>query len=82
MQEITGGRGVDIAVEALGKAATFVQAALSVRDGGRAVMVGLAPFGVSAEVDITRLVRRQVRNLGPTSKVLFGVFKSSVPLKT
>ncbi len=82
MQEITGGRGVDIAVEALGKAATFVQAALSVRDGGRAVMVGLAPFGVSAEVDITRLVRRQVRNLGPTSKVLFGVFKSSVPLGT
>ncbi len=82
MQEITGGRGVDIAVEALGKAATFVQAALSVRDGGRAVMVGLAPFGVSAEVDITRLVRRQVRNLGPTSKVLFGVFKSSVPLRT
>jgi threonine dehydrogenase-like Zn-dependent dehydrogenase len=82
VQEITGGRGVDIAVEALGKAATFVQAALSVRDGGRAVMVGLAPFGVSAEVDITRLVRRQVRNLGPTSKVLFGVFKSSVPLKT
>jgi threonine dehydrogenase-like Zn-dependent dehydrogenase len=82
VQEITGGRGVDIAVEALGKAATFVQAALSVRDGGRAVMVGLAPFGVSAEVDITRLVRRQVRNLGPTSKVLFGVFKSSVPLGT
>jgi threonine dehydrogenase-like Zn-dependent dehydrogenase len=82
VQEITGGRGVDIAVEALGKAATFVQAALSVRDGGRAVMVGLAPFGVSAEVDITRLVRRQVRNLGPTSKVLFGVFKSSVPLRT
>jgi threonine dehydrogenase-like Zn-dependent dehydrogenase len=82
VQEITGGRGVDIAVEALGKAATFVQAALSVRDGGRAVMVGLAPFGVTAEVDITRLVRRQVRNLGPTSQFLFGVFKSSVPLRT
>jgi Zn-dependent alcohol dehydrogenase len=82
IREITGGRGVDIAVEALGKAATFVQAALSVRDGGRAVMVGLAPFGVTAEVDITRLVRRQVRNLGPTSQVLFGVFKSSVLLGT
>jgi threonine dehydrogenase-like Zn-dependent dehydrogenase len=82
VQEITGGRGVDIAVEALGKAATFVQAALSVRDGGRAVMVGLAPFGVTAEVDITRLVRRQVRNLGPTSQVLFGIFKSSVLLGT
>jgi len=64
IREITGGRGVDIAVEALGKPATFKQAALSVRDGGRAVMVGLAPFGVTADVDITRLVRRQIRIVG------------------
>ena len=51
---------MDIAVEALGKPATFNQAVMSVRDGGRAVMIGLAPWGVSSEVDITRLVRRQV----------------------
>lgn len=51
---------MDIAVEALGKAATFKQAVLSVREGGRAVMVGLAPFGVGAEVDISKLVRREV----------------------
>jgi len=60
LQEITGGRGVDIAVEALGKPATFNQAIMSVRDGGRAVMIGLAPFGVTSEVEISRLVRRQV----------------------
>lgn len=50
---------MDIAVEALGKPSTFNQAIMSVRDGGRAVMIGLAPFGVTSEVDITRLVRRQ-----------------------
>lgn len=47
-------------MEALGKPATFNQAIMSVRDGGRAVMVGLAPFGVTSEVEISRLVRRQV----------------------
>lgn len=47
-------------MEALGKPATFNQAVMSVRDGGRAVMIGLAPSGVTSEVDITRLVRRQV----------------------
>ncbi|CAM6089909.1 unnamed protein product [Calypogeia fissa] len=64
IKEITGGRGVDIAVEALGKASTFVQAVQSVREGGKAVMVGLAPFGVMAEVDLTKLVRREVRIIG------------------
>ncbi|KAG0586878.1 hypothetical protein KC19_2G124300 [Ceratodon purpureus] len=64
IREITGGRGVDIAVEALGKPATFNQAVMSVRDGGRAVMIGLAPSGVTSEVDITRLVRRQIKIVG------------------
>jgi threonine dehydrogenase-like Zn-dependent dehydrogenase len=65
-QEITGGRGVDVAVEALGKALTFSQCTQSVRDGGKAVMIGLAATNVVGEVDITRLVRRQVHNLAPT----------------
>lgn len=64
IKEITGGRGVDIAVEALGNPATFMQAVQSIRDGGRAVMVGLAPFGVTANVDISKLVRREVRIIG------------------
>jgi NADPH:quinone reductase-like Zn-dependent oxidoreductase len=59
-QEITDGRGVDVAIEALGKALTFSQCAKSVRDGGKAVMIGLAAVNVMGEVDITRLVRRQV----------------------
>ena len=59
-QEITGGRGVDVAVEALGKPLTFAQCTQSVRDGGKAVMIGLTQAGAVGEIDINRLVRRQV----------------------
>ncbi|CAL9179314.1 unnamed protein product, partial [Musa hybrid cultivar] len=59
IKEITGGRGVDVAVEALGKPLTFMQCTKSVRDGGKAVMIGLAATNAIGEVDITRLVRRQ-----------------------
>ncbi|KAG1363616.1 alcohol dehydrogenase [Cocos nucifera] len=59
IKEITGGLGVDVAVEALGKPLTFMQCTKSVRDGGKAVMIGLAPTNAMGEVDITRLVRRQ-----------------------
>lgn len=61
---ITGGRGVDVAFEALGRPETFIHALSAVRDGGRAVMVGIAPGGVTAPVEITRLVRRAVRIIG------------------
>ena len=43
---------------------TFNQAVLSVCDGGRAVMVGIAPVGTFAKVDITRLVRRKITIVG------------------
>ncbi|RZC54617.1 hypothetical protein C5167_013456 [Papaver somniferum] len=56
--------GVDIAVEALGLPQTFLQCTQSVRDGGKAVMIALAPTGVIGEIDITRLVRRQVKIIG------------------
>jgi S-(hydroxymethyl)glutathione dehydrogenase/alcohol dehydrogenase len=62
--ELTGGRGVDVAFEALGRPETFLQAAGCVRDGGRAVMVGIAPAGVTAPVEITRLVRRGIHIAG------------------
>lgn len=52
--------GVDIAVEALGKPQTFLQCLQSVKDGGKAVMIGLAQSGAVGEVDINRLVRRKV----------------------
>ncbi|KAK3233297.1 hypothetical protein CYMTET_56396 [Cymbomonas tetramitiformis] len=60
IKEITGGRGVDVAVEAIGLPSTFETATLAVRDGGRAVMVGIAPVGMTANVNITHVVRRQV----------------------
>ncbi|KAB1226186.1 Succinate-semialdehyde dehydrogenase (acetylating) [Morella rubra] len=64
IRDITGGRGVDIAVEALGKPQTFLQCFNSVRDGGKAVMIGLTPSGAMGEVDINRLVRRKIQVIG------------------
>ncbi|KAF2294807.1 hypothetical protein P3X46_018288 [Hevea brasiliensis] len=64
IREITGGRGVDIAVEALGKPLTFSQCTQSVRDGGKAVMIGLAKAGSVGEIDINRLVRRKIQVIG------------------
>jgi Zn-dependent alcohol dehydrogenase len=64
IREITGGRGVDVAVEALGKPQTFLQCTQSVRDGGKAVMIGLTHSSARGEVDINRLVRRQVKIIG------------------
>jgi len=56
--------GADVAFEVLGNPITFNQAVLSVCDGGRAVMVGIAPLGTMAQVDITRLVRRKITIVG------------------
>ncbi|XP_050206595.1 uncharacterized protein LOC126656147 [Mercurialis annua] len=64
IREITGGRGVDIAVEALGKPLTFSQCTQSVRDGGKAVMIGLSQAGAVGEIDINRLVRRKIKVIG------------------
>ncbi|KAF9661020.1 hypothetical protein SADUNF_Sadunf19G0024600 [Salix dunnii] len=57
--EITGGRGVDIAVEALGKPLTFSQYTQSVIDEGKAVMIGLEQAGAIGEIDINHLVHRK-----------------------
>ncbi|GMY12643.1 alcohol dehydrogenase [Fagus crenata] len=64
IREITGGAGVDVAVEALGKPQTFFQCFHSVRDGGKAVMIGLTPAGAVGELDINRLVRRKIQVIG------------------
>ena len=60
IRELTGGKGVDVAFEALGRPETVTTAFDAVRDGGRVVVVGLAPTSVTAPVEITRLVRRSV----------------------
>ncbi|KAH7427072.1 hypothetical protein KP509_10G029000 [Ceratopteris richardii] len=64
IKEFTHDRGVDIAIEALGNPKTFIQSTLAIRDGGRAVIIGLAPMGCMAEIDLVRLVRRQVKIIG------------------
>lgn len=64
VQDLTGGRGVDVSVEAIGHPATFRQATEMTTDGGRCVMVGIAAVGVTAQVEITRLVRRKLQILG------------------
>ncbi len=64
VRELTGGTGVDIAFEALGRADTFATAVAVLDDGGCAVVVGIAPAGSRGELDLARLVRRKLRILG------------------
>jgi S-(hydroxymethyl)glutathione dehydrogenase/alcohol dehydrogenase len=64
VRELTDGRGVDVAFEALGLPQTFTQAFEMIRDGGRMVAVGIAPGRTTAPVEITRLVRRELRIVG------------------
>jgi S-(hydroxymethyl)glutathione dehydrogenase/alcohol dehydrogenase len=64
IRELTGGKGVDVAFEALGRPETVINAFDAVRDGGRVVVVGLAPTSVAAPIEITRLVRRSVSMYG------------------
>jgi S-(hydroxymethyl)glutathione dehydrogenase/alcohol dehydrogenase len=64
VRELTDGRGVDVAFEVLGIPQTFTQAFEMIRDGGRMVAVGIAPGKTTAPVEITRLVRRELRITG------------------
>jgi S-(hydroxymethyl)glutathione dehydrogenase/alcohol dehydrogenase len=64
VRDATGGRGADVAFEALGRPETIRHALAAVRDGGRVVVVGIAPHDVTVPVEITRLVRRSVRLIG------------------
>lgn len=64
IRRITGGRGVDVAFEALGSSATVETAVRAVDDGGRVVLVGIAPAGVTAPLNIAHVVRRKIQILG------------------
>lgn len=64
VRAITGGQGVDVAFEALGRPETFIQASEVLRDGGRMVAIGIAPGTTTAPLEITRLVRRSQRVIG------------------
>jgi S-(hydroxymethyl)glutathione dehydrogenase/alcohol dehydrogenase len=61
---LTGGRGVDVAFEALGRPQTWTSALDSLRDGGRMVPIGLGAGVQTAEVEINRTVRRSQSIIG------------------
>jgi S-(hydroxymethyl)glutathione dehydrogenase/alcohol dehydrogenase len=56
--------GVDVALEAIGRPETVVQAFQMTREGGRTVVVGVAPAKATAPIELTRLVRRGIRITG------------------
>jgi S-(hydroxymethyl)glutathione dehydrogenase/alcohol dehydrogenase len=64
VQALTQGRGVDVAIEALGRPETVVNAFMMTRDGGRMVVIGIAPGTTTAGIEITRLVRRGIQIMG------------------
>ncbi|CAL1141060.1 unnamed protein product [Cladocopium goreaui] len=60
----TEGYKADVCIEVIGSKATFEQAVMAVRDGGRACYVGIASATTRAEVPITHLVRRRISLVG------------------
>ena len=61
---LTGGKGVDVAFEALGIPATWKTALDVLSDGGRMVPIGLGAGVQTAEVEINRTVRRSQSIIG------------------
>jgi S-(hydroxymethyl)glutathione dehydrogenase/alcohol dehydrogenase len=61
---MTDGRGVEVAFEAIGRPETVQQALQMVSDGGRVVLIGVAPMDAVVPVGITRLVRRGIQLIG------------------
>jgi S-(hydroxymethyl)glutathione dehydrogenase/alcohol dehydrogenase len=61
---LTGGRGADVAIEALGLPQTIVQAFGMTRAGGRTVLVGVAPSQATVALEINRIVRRGIQIVG------------------
>src|SRR5699024_10888960 len=60
----TGGRGVDVAFEALGRPVTFSAAVGLLSAGGRMVPVGFGAVGSTSPVEVNQIVRRGLRILG------------------
>ncbi|GAB3544566.1 Zn-dependent alcohol dehydrogenase [Actinopolyspora lacussalsi] len=64
VRELTGGRGVDVAFEALGSSRTFEVARDSVVEGGQVVVVGIAPPGDTGELNLGTIARRKLQVKG------------------
>ena len=62
--ELTAGRGVDYAIEAIGRARTIEQAYQTLAPGGVAVVAGQVPTGVTIEVDPMAMSGRELTLTG------------------
>ncbi|AXH96144.1 alcohol dehydrogenase catalytic domain-containing protein [Ornithinimicrobium avium] len=58
VDEATGGAGAEVVIEVLGRPETVELGFSLLRDGGRMVVVGIAPGSATAAIPITALVRR------------------------
>lgn len=58
-RELTGGRGVDYALEALGHTKTVEQCFAAVRKGGKAIVVGVGEAGTCCELDILTMALQE-----------------------
>jgi S-(hydroxymethyl)glutathione dehydrogenase/alcohol dehydrogenase len=64
LRELTDGRGVDYAFEAIGRKQTIEQAYASVRRGGTCVVIGIGPRTESVELNVFMLPVLEKRLLG------------------
>ncbi|WP_029089770.1 zinc-binding dehydrogenase [Brevibacterium album] len=64
VRELTSGKGVDVAFEALGTPRTLEQAFMMTADGGTTVLVGVGSGDAAASIPLTHLLRHQVRIIG------------------
>lgn len=64
IREITDGRGVDVAFEALGSVPSFTVARDSVVEGGQVVVVGIASSGTVGSFDLATIARRKLQIKG------------------
>jgi S-(hydroxymethyl)glutathione dehydrogenase/alcohol dehydrogenase len=64
VRRLTGGEGVDVAFEALGRPETVLAAFRMARDGGRVVVIGIGAGPATVPIEITHLVRRGIRLQG------------------
>lgn len=66
IKELTGGCGVDVALECIGRNLTVSQCVESVRVGGRAVILGLSPDAIHIR-PITEFVRGEIELIGSSA---------------
>lgn len=66
IKSLTGGKGVDVAIECVGSGKTVRWAAESVVIGGRVVVIGLSPEPVHL-MEITQFVRKEVTLMGSSA---------------